>query len=102
MCKFGRTFFLADFGLFMVLSDIFWDLKQSSLKPNISGLSSGFYHLDSLTQGFQKSDLIIIAGRPGMGKTALCLNIALHIVEEYHAPIIFFSLEKYSLKTFLA
>tara|TARA_B110000977_G_scaffold68754_1_gene93366 strand:+ start:56591 stop:57937 length:1347 start_codon:yes stop_codon:yes gene_type:complete len=76
-----------------LLSDIFWDLKQSSLKPNISGLSSGFYHLDSLTQGFQKSDLIIIAGRPGMGKTALCLNIALHIVEEYHAPIIFFSLE---------
>jgi len=76
-----------------LLSDIFWELKQSSLKPNISGLSSGFYHLDSLTQGFQKSDLIIIAGRPGMGKTALCLNIALHIVEEYHAPIIFFSLE---------
>jgi replicative DNA helicase len=38
------------------------------LDPTLSGLASGFYNLDSLTQGFQKSDLIILAGRPSMGK----------------------------------
>ena len=54
-----------------LLSNIFLEVKQRSLKPSVSGLTSGFFNLDSLTQGFQKSDLIIIAGRPGMGKTAL-------------------------------
>ena len=76
-----------------LLSNIFFELKQKSLKPSVSGLTSGFFNLDSLTQGFQKSDLIVIAGRPGMGKTALCLNIASHIVKEYRVPVIFFSLE---------
>ena len=76
-----------------LLSNIFSELKQRSLKPTLSGLTSGFLELDALTQGFQKSDLTIIAGRPGMGKTALCLNIAHHIVKEYQVPIIFFSLE---------
>jgi replicative DNA helicase len=50
------------------LNDIFFELKEKFLNPNLSGLASGFYDLDSLTQGFQKSDLIIIAGRPSMGK----------------------------------
>lgn len=76
-----------------LLSNIFFELKQRSLKPSVSGLTSGFFNLDSLTQGFQKSDLIVIAGRPGMGKTALCLNIASHVVKEYRVPVIFFSLE---------
>lgn len=76
-----------------ILSNIFSELKQRSLKPALSGLRSGFFNLDLLTQGFQKSDLTIVAGRPGMGKTALCLNIASHIVKEYQVPIIFFSLE---------
>lgn len=76
-----------------LLSNIFLELKQRSLKPSVSGLTSGFFNLDSLTQGFQKSDLIVIAGRPGMGKTALCLNIASHVVKEYRIPVLFFSLE---------
>lgn len=57
------------------------------------GLASGFYDLDSLTQGFQKSDLIILAGRPSMGKTAFVLNITENILKNYKLPIIFFSLE---------
>jgi replicative DNA helicase len=65
------------------LNNIFFELKEKSLNPNLSGLSSGFYDLDSLTQGFQKSDLIIIAGRPSMGKTALSLNIALNIIKKF-------------------
>ena len=76
-----------------LLTNIFFDLKTKSLNPVLSGLPSGFYDLDSLTQGFQKSDLIIIAGRPSMGKTALGLNIASNIIKSLKLPILFFSLE---------
>lgn len=76
-----------------VANTIFFELKKKSLKPTLFGLSSGFYDLDSLIQGFQKSDLIIIAARPSMGKTALSLNIALNIVKNSKFPVLFFSLE---------
>ena len=76
-----------------LLSNIFLELKQKSLQPSLVGLSSGFYDLDSFTQGFQKSDLIIIAGRPSMGKTALALNIGLNILKDSNNPVLFFSLE---------
>lgn len=76
-----------------LFSKIFLELRQKSLKPALAGLSSGFYDLDSLTQGFQKSDLIVLAGRPSMGKTALCLNIATNIVKNSKIPVLFFSLE---------
>jgi replicative DNA helicase len=58
-----------------------------------SGLPSGFYDLDDLTSGFQRSDLIIIAARPSMGKTALCLNIAAHIAKDLNEGVAIFSLE---------
>lgn len=76
-----------------LLNEIFLELKKKSLNPTLSGLSSGFYDLDSLIQGFQRSELIIIAGRPSMGKTALSLNIALNIVKNSKLPVLFFSLE---------
>ena len=76
-----------------LFSTIFLELKQKALKPALPGLASGFYDLDSLTQGFQKSDLIILAGRPSMGKTAFVLNITENILKNYKLPIIFFSLE---------
>lgn len=76
-----------------LLNNIFFELKKKSLNPSLSGLASGFYDLDSLTQGFQKSDLIIIAGRPSMGKTALSLNITLNIIKNLKLPVLFFSLE---------
>jgi replicative DNA helicase len=76
-----------------LLDNIFFELKTKSLNPTLSGLSSGFYDLDSLTQGFQKSDLIIIAGRPSMGKTAFGLNIASNIIKNLKLPVLFFSLE---------
>jgi replicative DNA helicase len=76
-----------------LLNTIFFDLKTKFLNPTLSDLPSGFYDLDSLIQGFQKSDLIIIAGRPSMGKTALGLNIVLNIVKSSKRPILFFSLE---------
>lgn len=76
-----------------LLSNIFLDLKQKSINPTLSGISSGFYDLDSFTQGFQKSDLIVIAGRPSMGKTALALNIGVNIIKNLNLPVLFFSLE---------
>jgi replicative DNA helicase len=76
-----------------LLNTILLELKKKSLNPILPGLASGFYDLDSLTQGFQKSDLIIIAGRPSMGKTALCLNIALNVIKNSKLPVLIFSLE---------
>ena len=76
-----------------LFSHIFLELKQKALNPALTGISSGFFDLDSFTQGFQKSDLIIIAGRPSMGKTALALNISLNIIKNLKLPVLFFSLE---------
>lgn len=76
-----------------ILNSIFIDLKEKSLNSKLLGLTSGFYELDSLTQGFQKSDLIILAARPAMGKTALSLNITINALRQSKLPILFFSLE---------
>jgi replicative DNA helicase len=76
-----------------LLNTIFSELKEKFLNPTLPGLASGFYDLDFLTQGFQKSDLIIIAGRPSMGKTALSLNITLNVIKSSRLPVLFFSLE---------
>ena len=76
-----------------LFSQVFLELKQKALKPSLSGVSSGFFDLDSFTQGFQKSDLIIIAGRPSMGKTALALNIGSNVIKNSNFPVLFFSLE---------
>lgn len=59
----------------------------------LSGLASGFHELDKITSGWQKSDLIIIAARPAMGKTALVLSMAKNIAVNYKKPIGIFSLE---------
>ena len=59
----------------------------------ITGVASGFEDLDRLTSGFQNSDLIIIAGRPSMGKTSFALDIAQHAAVEKNTPVAFFSLE---------
>lgn len=59
----------------------------------LSGVPSGFYDLDAMTSGFQASDLIIVAARPSMGKTAFCLNIAQHVAVECQKPVAVFSLE---------
>ena len=62
-------------------------------KEMVTGIPSGFDDLDKLTAGFQPSDLIIIAGRPSMGKTAFALNIVQHAAITGGVPVAFFSLE---------
>jgi len=62
-------------------------------KQLVTGLPTGFTDLDALTSGLQPSDLIIIAGRPSMGKSALAVNIALHVGVKKKIPVAFFSME---------
>ncbi len=67
--------------------------KLFEKKEMITGVPSGFKNLDQLTAGFQPSDLIIVAGRPSMGKTAICLNFAQYAAVEKRVPVAIFSLE---------
>jgi replicative DNA helicase len=62
-------------------------------KETVTGVPSGFKDLDELTTGFQKGDLIIVGGRPSMGKTAFVLNIAQYVGLELREPVAIFSLE---------
>ncbi len=62
-------------------------------KELVTGVPSGFKELDQMTAGFQPSDLIIVAGRPSMGKTAFCLNVAQYAAIEKRTPVAVFSLE---------
>lgn len=64
----------------------------------LSGLESGFHDLDKLTSGWQNSDLIIIAARPAMGKTAFVLSMAKNMAINYNTPIAVFSLEMSNLQ----
>lgn len=59
----------------------------------VTGVASGFADLDDITSGFQPADLIIVAARPSMGKTAFCLNIAQHAAIETNVGVAIFSLE---------
>lgn len=70
------------------------ELLYSQDNPsNVTGIASGFHDLDQKTSGFQPGDLIIVAGRPSMGKTAFSLNIAEHVALELHKPVAVFSME---------
>jgi len=62
-------------------------------KGIIKGVPTGFTKLDELTSGFQSADLVIVAGRPSMGKTAFCLNVARNAAVEHKIPVGIFSLE---------
>ena len=71
--------------------DMFDEIQRDP--ASIKGLKSGFWGLDKLTNGFQKSDLIIIAARPSVGKTSLALNMVLNAALKYNAKCAVFSLE---------
>ncbi|WP_323788500.1 replicative DNA helicase [Psychroserpens sp.] len=73
-------------------------IEEISNKEGMSGIPTGFTKLDRLTSGWQPSDLIIIAARPGMGKTALTLTMARNIAVDSNIPVAFFSLEMSSVQ----
>ena len=67
--------------------------KAAARTDGLSGLSSGFHQLDKMTSGWQNSDLIIIAARPAMGKTAFVLSMAKNMAVNFKIPVALFSLE---------
>ena len=73
-------------------------IEEMSNKEGMSGVPSGFDKLDKLTSGWQPSDLIIVAARPGMGKTALTLTMARNVAVNSNTPVAFFSLEMSSVQ----
>jgi replicative DNA helicase len=79
--------------LFETLIHAFQELEAQIETQAQPGFLSGFYDLDAMTGGFQTSDLIIVAGRPSMGKTAFSLNIARNLANSYKLPVAVFSLE---------
>jgi replicative DNA helicase len=68
-------------------------LYQRDNPSDITGVPSGYHDLDQRTSGFQGGDLVIVAGRPSMGKTAFALNIAEHVAVENRLPVAVFSME---------
>ncbi|MBW4630971.1 MAG: replicative DNA helicase [Iphinoe sp. HA4291-MV1] len=75
------------------LINTFQDIETLNQGVALPGIPCGFYDLDAITSGFQRSDLIVVAGRPSMGKTAFCLNLAHNIAASYKFPVAIFSLE---------
>jgi len=69
------------------------ELFERASPSDVTGVPSGFTDLDAKTAGFQEGDLIIIAGRPSMGKTALALNVGQHVAIDLGMPVAVFSME---------
>jgi replicative DNA helicase len=77
-----------------IVKDSFTTIERLFKKKElVTGVPSGFKELDRMTAGFQPSDLIIIAGRPSMGKTAFCLDVAEYAAIDNKIPVAIFSLE---------
>jgi replicative DNA helicase len=73
-------------------------IEEIANKEGLSGVATGFEKLDKVTSGWQPSDLIIIAARPGMGKTAFVLSMARNMAIDYNQPVAVFSLEMSSVQ----
>jgi replicative DNA helicase len=74
--------------------DLLDRVQEMADNPNdITGVPTGFYDLDRMTSGFQAGDMIVLAARPSMGKTALAINIAEHVALNEGLPVAVFSME---------
>ena len=76
-----------------ILTSVFNEIESRSNGTATPGLPINFYDLDAMTQGLQRGSLIVIAGRPAMGKTSLCLNIAKNVAQIHDLPVCLFGLE---------
>ena len=77
-----------------IVNDVYAKIEErANNKGELTGVDTGFYELNTYTNGFQKSDLIILAARPAMGKTAFALNIAQNVALKAKVPVAIFSLE---------
>lgn len=76
-----------------VINQAISDIERLQASTGLSGVPSGFPSLDRITFGWQPSDLIIVAARPSVGKTAFVVNVARNAAVDHHMPVAFFSLE---------
>ena len=76
-----------------IMPQTFKNIEQSCLGKYTTGVPVGFYDLDAMTQGLQRGSLIVIAGRPSMGKTSFAINIAKNVAQMNKLPVCYFSLE---------
>ncbi len=81
-----------------VINDAIEDIMKLQKSSGLSGVPSGFASLDKITQGWQASDLIILAARPSVGKTAFVLNLARNAAVDFNMPVAIFSLEMPSMQ----
>jgi len=87
-----------DRGGFVWIKDLLWDAFENierlqESQGTLTGVPTGFPKLDSMTTGFQKGDLVIVAARPAMGKTSWVLNVAQNAAIDHQVPVALFSLE---------
>ena len=76
-----------------IINEAMNDIQEQQGSEGLSGVPSGYVSIDRITNGWQKSDLIILAARPSVGKTAFALNIARNAAVDHHLPVAVFSLE---------
>ena len=76
-----------------LINRVMQDIEDAQGSTGLNGVPSGFVSIDRITQGWQKSDLIILAARPSVGKTAFALNLARNAAVDHHKAVAFFSLE---------
>lgn len=81
-----------------ILIDTFGEIEQRSLGAVLPGLPCGFFDLDVMTQGFQRSDFILVGARPAIGKTSFILNVARNVASINQLPVAIFSLEMSKLQ----
>ena len=77
-----------------LVSDVYKQIEEvANRRTPVTGIETGFTELDKMTAGLHRCDLIIVAARPGLGKTSICLNIAEHVALKKHQTVGIFSLE---------
>jgi len=76
-----------------ILTGTFNEIEDRSRGISVAGIPVNFYDFDAMTQGLQRGDLIVLGGRPSMGKTSLALNIAKNVAQIHNLPVCVFGLE---------
>ena len=77
-----------------IMPQTFENIEQSSLGKYSTGVPVSFYDLDAMTQGLQRGSLVVVAGRPSMGKTSFAMNLAQNVAKRNKLPVCYFSLEQ--------
>ena len=76
-----------------ILNKTFNEIEDRARGTSVAGIPVAFYDFDAMTQGLQRGDLIVLGGRPSMGKTSLALSMAKNVAQFQNLPVCFFGLE---------